>query len=794
MKMKYYIIFYGEMMMTYTNLKSLCLAITMLAILPLSDAFSQNFIQASTGTYNATFKGVIKLNNIAGKIDNSSTNILGTIAKPVPGVVHYAATAGTQVVLGSSSTGGVFYYTSLFLNGASTKTIEGGIFVVGNAIAATTALAGYTALETYPYVGTGGARTFAGLFTYAGTNQNIYPESDNSGTTNNYNSLALTGAGTKTVLTTETVLVRNAISSIVGSNLLVNGTLNTGASASELAGNVAITGLLVGTPAKIQVGAGEITFAGTLDLTDYSTLNGGAGGVVTSGVTTIDGTLALVNVESGNITFDGNLALTEGTLLAADGALGTAIIGATSDATIAQLGLLDFGIATNLQISGDATNSGNGTNLTFDSLSTVLYNGALAQSILATPITNKYGFLNIEGAGLKTAAGNIYIANNFSLANNNLVMGANTLYMTGLTRTATYAGVVEVTGAFNRVTNGIGRTYTLNNTLTEVTLATAATNPTSIQTYIMPNTNPEQYVGTTDVKRKITYTYTGNSGAFIYDMKVGYLYSEGPTDGTLWGNLSTQESLRMYEANAAPDGIEKVITGNTPVKTPASTGPPVVMGSFKLTGIGSTAATLLPNGVGLFASTNDVLLRAGPTTFYSIQAGRWTNPNTWDEGTIPTEDDNAEIRHLVYAGIPGPFAGTPGDPSNITTELSVYGTDPAINKIVISGDALYAGNKPSFVLGNMDNGAGFVFKTKLTTGTAFTNNNTAAPVTAFNATTGILATYATSTTAGITPASFNGFWVVGWTGGPSVGIPQFKTNQIDNKGTINNEGIIDIGQ
>jgi hypothetical protein len=77
---------------------------------------------------------------------------------------------------------------------------------------------------------------------------------------------------------------------------------------------------------------------------------------------------------------------------------------------------------------------------------------------------------------------------------------------------------------------------------------------------------------------------------------------------------------------------------------------------------------------------------------------------------LPSEDDNVEIRHMVYAGIAGPFAGTVAT-GNTTSEASVYGTNPAANSIIVA-------NLPNaaFILGNEDNGATYVFRTKSTTG------------------------------------------------------------------------------
>ena len=790
----------GDVMKGFTKLGRTLLALTVLFILPLSDAMSQKFIMnEASATYNATCGGVIKLNSVSAVPAETAeivriNNPLGTDAgNAINGIVDWAGASATQVVQG-------LFYEKLMLSGDAGKDIADGVNIVGEVCDVNDLLFGYTDFATYPFFITAGQiatdlNNFEGTFNYIGAVQSIFPVTG----ANAYNNLAMNNAAGVYTMPTETITsVTGTIALNSASTLDVDGELNTGLE-STFAGAVTIAGT-VDDPAEINVGAEAITFAGALDVTDYSTLNTGAGGIITTGATLIDGTTALINVEAGNVEFNEDLTITEGTLFAGDAAvagdIGTVTIGADNDATIGALGELDFGTNTFLEITGTIANGGDGTNLAFDCLSTVTYNGPAGQLVMPTVSTNTYGNLILDNGdktmltAASTSGYDVYLCGDFTLngGGNFDIFKADanpgTLFMTDASKTASYAGLEEVVGTFNRVTDGTGRTYTLNNALTEVTLATDAANPTNIQTLVLPGTAPEQYDGSTDVNRKITFSYTGNADVaddeFEYDMKVGYLLAEGPNAGA-WGGLTTQTSLRMYEANAADK--EKVGTGNTPVKTAASTGPDV-MGSFSITGIKSALSTntVLPNGIGLFASTNDVLLTAGPTTFYSINDGRWTNPNTWDEGTLPTEDDNALIRHHVYAGIAGPFVGTDA-PGNTTPEDVEYAGDvPAAFTIEVADIAGAA-----FILGNEDNGDGYVFRTKSTAGTTFMNNNTNPNAVAFGTGIAAKATYEN------TVQPFNGVWITNY-GTTATRSSILKSNQISNTGTFNNEGVVEIGE
>lgn len=154
-----------------------------------------------------------------------------------------------------------------------------------------------------------------------------------------------------------------------------------------------------------------------------------------------------------------------------------------------------------------------------DTLSTVNYNGSTQAVSTATP----YGNLVISTAGNKTAAANMHILNNFTLANGNFVSGAFTDTLEGnwtmtsgtftnTGNTVLFYGIknqtVNSTGAFNNIT--------INKTTNNVTLAS----------------NVSAAGGTTFVKGLIV---TGN---FTYSLPAGgTITGAGATTGWVYGKL-----------------------------------------------------------------------------------------------------------------------------------------------------------------------------------------------------------------------------------------------------------------
>jgi hypothetical protein len=721
--------------------KSLVLSVLTVIVLLASstDVLSQQFIMQTGGaTYNATCGAVIKMKSTTGTFVNNGGNTLGITAavNAIPGVVDWAAISAGQTAQG-------LYYELMVLSGAANKNIADGVYITGGVCA--TSLAGYD-FSVYPFYIDGPqvatTNTFAGTFHYIGTTQTVFPVSGDDP----YNNLDLSnGAGTYTIADNLETDVNGTITLPAGNTMDVLGDLFTG-----LIGIAPVTNI-----------------AGTVTVNNAGT----------------------INVRTGDLAFDGSVTVTDGSIIS-DAALdGTVIVGATGSLSLAATtGILNFASGTDLEITGSISNSGDGTNLDFDCLSTVTYNSAVAgQLVLPTLETsgNSYGNLTLLSAnktgGTTSYGDNVNICTNLSVTGPDLDMrthvGSYVQMLTPSDTNVTYAADEEVLGGFRRklATAVAGTEYIYNNHKTSVDFATVGVG-TYYQLFVNRDASPNQYVAATDVNRKVvaSYDFTGMD----YTLKVGYLTSENPTFPTVPGGL-LEADLKFFEADFANTASEKVagVGYGRDVLT--------AMHSLSLGGLLDGADAVDGTVEKIIASGNDVILRAN-NTMVTILDGRWSNPNVWDEGRIPQQADNVEIRTMIYVGIDGPFAGTIGGADDTPTlntraEAADYTAGASAANTITIGN--YPAAHASLIVGNEDNGA-YTHKTFFM-GTSFVNNNTTAPSAAFP--------IITAKNTFLDHNGFNGLWITNFVTGLTPGTPAFGTEQLQNSGAINNQGIIEIG-
>jgi hypothetical protein len=581
-----------------------------------------NLVNTATGEINNTSTGKIRFTSNTGQFRNAqpditkitnngwfifegtdnlftdgtgNPNILPALGVAcnfrVPGNMRYTASAGTQNVQAR-------YYTNLEMDGPSQKEIPDAVYVSG----------------IYNVVDGSGNRTYSGTFYYDGTdNQTIFAETFTSGTVNRYNNLEIrTGSGTcadpavtsiKKIADNKTISLRGNFSSADNrTTLLLEGQL--------FAVNVTANG-----PITINDPTPDETFA---ELRTTGTATYAADVTVTAG---------LFNVADGTATVQSGVTLS------------------LANSTDAKL-QLDAGAT--LDIAGVLENNLPArTNWTFDANSTIRFTSTAAgQTIPYTVASNPYGNVYTSGGTKSTqAGGDVVMAGNLRVESDNITVASTRVWnMTSASATVTYSGAgvnSEIVGQMQRAISGTG-SYTFNNAETRVNF-TAGTLPTTMTLAVFPQISPNNYDNTKDVQRKVTVSWSGSNN-WTATFRVGYKTSDIPA-GT-WDPSVSQSNLRFYESPTAGTP-EKVSTGYAYTRSAASG---ANLGYIELAGIQGTAAAV-PNGFGYITSGNDLLLRGGPSVFYAIRSGRWSNPATWDEGVEPSPWDEVVIDGFtVHAG------------------------------------------------------------------------------------------------------------------------------------------------
>lgn len=627
-------------------------------------ANAQNLQNGATGKVNNTGTGKIVFKAAAGEFQNAAaigliTNagvfeMLGannkftgtsplssTAALRVPGLVSYAAPATTQNIWDG-------YYTSLDMKNAAPK-----IFAVGTT----------KYFVSVNYTTAGANRTYTGsTFTYDGSLiQNVAEE--NTGNGGGYNNLSFTNAGLKTIGEGDAVATGATIidATTVGGGLVVDGTVAS-----------SFTSTTTGTFTQVA-GAG-----------DFSVNDGG--------VVNINGA---ANTVGANLTVNsGNLNLGNGTDASATtvtGALNLTDAAGTSDLAV-------NGLAT-LNVDGGFTNVDvTRTNMTFAGTSLVEYQNG-ASNIVTTVNANPYGQFKISKSNAAispTNSGgtnnNIEIATSFAMnggATHNLDMLASTggyvNMLSGTANNVTYAANEEVVGEFRRThTATTGVDYVFNNSATIVNYTTAPATGAYFAVTSNPNGTTAMYDPTRDIERDInlSYDYTG----WVATVTAGYQASDVPGS---WLASYNESQLRFREGDATTD--EKISTGSTYTRVASGVGS---LGSVKLAGFKPTGNNIDGLADAEFKSGNDLILRAGPAIWYSVNPGRWSNPATWDEGTEPPIDAEVVIRNNVWAGFVkayDTYAIPEAHPATMATKITVQSPTAAFPtpSLIIGKDATY---------------------------------------------------------------------------------------------------------
>ncbi len=597
------------------------------------------------------------------------------------------------------------YYTHLTLRGNAGKQVEDGVYVFG----------------TYTVEGSSGNRTYNGTFHYDGDGslgaQRIFPENGASAGTNRYNNLDLLDNAVKQINAGDQVILDGALTHS-GGMLYIQGELDLGTTAQS---NAPVG--LDDANAILKTGSGLATYSG--------------------GVTVTNGTLQS-DAGAGKVLIPNGASLT---------------LGNSADAKVS------FAGGTILEIAGTFTNNyAAATNLLFDCGSTVIYSASAAgQTIVPTVETNPYGNLIATSAN-KNAGGDIYLCGELTLNNADINMGSNTLTMLDVSKAANFVGgLEEVIGAMQRKANATygtfaqGTPYVFNNAHTKLTFTAGTFDNDDIFGFnVQPGTNPNQYDATKDINRKVTWNYSNTGTDWIATLEVAYLDAELPPG-------ADESTVRFYEASTTD--VEKMSTGQAYDRT----GTTATLSYISLPGFKPTTASVDGTPDTYFASGNDVLLRTGPAIIYAVQNGRWSNPNTWDEGTEPTPADQVVIDgYTVWVGFARPSVDPyPGDetyPTQLASQVRI-GSSP--NSALVFGppeDPWTNGPKPTY----------YAF----TSGTNIIIDNNSVSA-CYNTSSADFSTFVGNS------ATLNGLVVFE---GATV-----KTTTITNNGLISNGGVIEVG-
>lgn len=527
----------------------------------------------------------------------------------------------------------------------------------------------------YTVIGTADRNYNESTFYYdgeAGEDQTIFPEENTSGN-NIYYKLYFDQAGVKTLeqgkianASNEINLTSNAPNvTILGHmNAIADAEINTLAtSILNIGGDADGTGYEDGLDGDgiFTTNNGAGTYAGLMYIYNegtFETKGTGKQSIIGGDVVVgQDVTAALtLNGTSGSFTLEA----------------GDAEIGAGGTLTLANVGgTINVGPARTLTVSGDGdfenavawgTTGNERANFNFDDASFIHYTGS---DVIEAPTEDyPYGTLLVSGATKNIETSTIaFISEDFGLADSDLLADSDGNLTDGISReaiamldetaSATFGPDLELVGKMRRYFNATTNELTFNNAITTVTV-TDGDAPVFLDLSIWKGQEPaaSDYDEAFDVKRKTVWDYELDAGKnFTSTLKLAYLDNEylAGQDADPVIAARNKNSIRFRESGPEAAGLDphKIATGEVVTRNIAYD----QASSFAYAvqpGISSDNSHTLASAYVIDA--NEIYLRGGPTWFITIAPGRWSNPDTWDEGVQPGPLDYTKVRHTVWAG------------------------------------------------------------------------------------------------------------------------------------------------
>lgn len=672
---------------------SILKAVMVLLLIITPNIYSQTFsVTGASSTFYNT--GTIILsndngqfqtdNNSVGNIDNSSGTIqfdgtgteftdetgdpagagaLGVSdANRITGLTRYSHTGAVNQTVQSR------YYSNLNMGSAANKQFPTVVWVS----------------NSYTVDAGSGSRDYAtnsNNFIYDGTSTNsttqtILGESA-AGGTNGYYNLTFDGDALKVILNGTTARSSNSIS------------VNAGTSGQ----GITIQGILqADTDFNQAAGAGQIFVDGSVGTASLSFGSNLAS--IGSNVNMISGTGAaqvFTGTGGAQVEDGADVTVTSGTFFVNDGDLilaagnsksFTLVNDPTNNAIIVASGrtfTVNGGGFVNQAVVGTRTN------MDFADGSAVVYNDG--GQVVGTDVSNPYDDIFVTGTAVGAESTTININGDVNVYDNNFDVASSsaTVHMLNSAANANYGSGIEIAGVMSRDLDGTTATYTFNNEATTVDIDAGSANVSQVALDVRPATNNSDYDAVRDVNRTINFYYTSSD---TFTANILYAYQDGTVgaDENPTGGADYENTLRGRE-DLGGTNTEKIATG-TAVERNNTTSP------FKTVYIQDIRRNGDTGGPTVFAQVANgglVFLRGGPTTFISINDGRWSNPGTWDEGEQPGPEDIAVIRDNVHIGYERSVDGFTTDEDVHISGFTNY-TDKSTIAAEIIIDEDYVGN------------------------------------------------------------------------------------------------------
>ncbi len=655
-------------------------SLMMLALVSSGILSAQNIV--NTGTFTNNSAGTLK---IKGTFTSSQASYGGTVE--FTGTVQSVPALTYSNLKATGASGSKTFAGSTTVSGDITVNQSSGGFV----LAAATDTLSLSKLTTVPVTVTSGSfDVSAGTTKYSNGAQVVF------GTT--YGNL-ITSGGNKTTSGTVAVssgkTLTNSVILDFGSNAFT-GTGATFANSGTLqsAGTVTLgSGATVNGTFSYNAGSGsqsvaDATYSGTLSLSGAGTKTVGNVNLTgtysaAGGARTYDGTFSYAASGAQTIigdTYDSLSLSGSGTKTVS----GTAVIGTNLTASVA----VSVPNATTLQLAASATASFS-DNLAVDgtysgnaSGATTIFNGG-AQTISGAASSLSFTNLTLSGTAAKTSQLTLNVAGTLT-PTRGIDMGSTAVM--NITNTAagavgTFGSLEMVKGTMKRAVATNGAKYAFNDSATGVTFTGATI--TDFTMKVEPGVNPTGYTAATHVNRKVTTSYTGWS-AGTAAITVGYLNAEKPSQD--------ENKTRFFKGAGV-----KLATGSAAVRTAAGT---TAWGAIALSGITSgvsaAANAQLPTGTELIMSNSGASL-------ISIAAADWNTSTTWDEGYVPTINDDVEINHNVSINANG-SASTLLVNASKTLTLATNGTILTVNGATTNNGSVAVGTGTTLKAANSGTG------------------------------------------------------------------------------------------